>query len=95
MNAAFSDPYVESPRDPAEAARRVRLMSRTAGTATPANRLIPAETDQANGLPQDPLKQAQEQSSLILETTNSPFARPHPYGRSLPGGIALLLSSRR
>jgi hypothetical protein len=22
MNAAFSDPYVESPRDPAEAARR-------------------------------------------------------------------------
>jgi hypothetical protein len=35
------------------------------------NGVIPAETDQANGLPQDPLKPAQAQGPSSVETTNS------------------------
>jgi hypothetical protein len=43
----------------------------------PRNVLIPAEPDNANGLPQDPLKPAQGQGSSSLETTKSPLSRPH------------------
>jgi len=35
------------------------------------NRLIPAEMDQANGLPEDPLKPAQGQGSSSPETTTA------------------------
>jgi hypothetical protein len=48
------------------------------------NRLIPAETDQANGLRQDPLKLAQRQGSSSLEPTKSPFSRPPPVGPFTP-----------
>jgi len=56
--------------------------SQIAGSATsgwaPGKRLIPAKTDEANGLLQDPLRPAQGQGSSGLEMTNSPFSRPHP-----------------
>ena len=42
------------------------------------NRLIPAETDQANGLRRDPLKPAQEQGSEQPRDDHSPFSRPNP-----------------
>jgi hypothetical protein len=50
----------------------------------PGKRLIPAVMDQANGLPDDPLKPAQGQGRAASSTTISPFSRPHLQGRSLP-----------
>jgi hypothetical protein len=74
----------QSPASPESAALECRLLREPRHVAGTSNRLIPAKTVQANGLPQDPLKPAQGQGSSSVETTNSPFSRPHPEGRLLP-----------
>jgi hypothetical protein len=50
----------------------VALCGKCDAELAPGNRLIPAETDQANGLPHDPRKPAEGQGSSCGETTNNP-----------------------